>query len=141
MKIFFDGGCRPNPGMMEAAVVAGGRVWIRRDLGHGTNDHAEWLALLYAVDIARMLGERDIVLIGDSGRVIHQAKGLRKSRAADLQPYLDRFAEAKGWFARMRIRQIGRAQNLAGIALEKGHLPGSNLRAESSAGSIHHNLR
>jgi ribonuclease HI len=130
MKIFFDGGCRPNPGMMEAAVVAGGRVWIRRDLGHGTNDHAEWLALLYAVDIARMLSERDIVLIGDSGRVIHQAKGLRKNRAADLQPYLDRFADAKDGFARLRIRQIGRAQNLAGIALEKGHLPGSRLIPE-----------
>lgn len=114
---------------METAVVARGRVWLQRDLGHGTNDHAEWLALLHAIDVARSLDERDVVLIGDSGRIIHQANGDRRNRATDLQPYLDRFAEQKDWFTRLRIRQIGRAQNLAGIALEKGHLPGSTFIA------------
>lgn len=123
MKIFFDGGCKPNPGAMEAAVVARGKVWCRPDLGHGTNDHAEWLALLYAIEVAQMLGERDVVLIGDSGRIVHQANGLRKNRAADLQPYLAVLAEQRPWFTRLRIRQIRRAQNLAGIALEKGQLP------------------
>ncbi len=116
MKIFFDGGCRPNPGPMETAVVARGQSHIRRDLGHGSNHEAEWLALLHAIELARWLGEKDIILIGDSANVVRQANGQMKCRGP-VEAHLARFHDHAAHFRRVRVRQIGRAQNLAGIAL------------------------
>lgn len=119
MKLFFDGGCRPNPGAMEAAVVARGTVYHKPRLGHGSSSEAEWAALLYALEIARTLGETDVTLLGDSALVVHQANGVWKCRSPELQPYLAAFQEQARHFSRIRIRHIRRTQNLAGIALEK----------------------
>src|SRR3546814_19142058 len=55
-KIYFDGGCRPNPGPMEIAVVTGGVAAIDRDIGVGSNLDAEWLALIAALRLARVRG-------------------------------------------------------------------------------------
>ncbi|MBX9883722.1 MAG: reverse transcriptase-like protein [Novosphingobium sp.] len=118
LKLFFDGGCRPNPGVMETAVAAAGKVWHRPAIGQGTNDHAEWHALLDALAVASQLGAEDIVLLGDSAFVVAQASGTLKPRPA-FAPYLARYTALAGTFARVRLRRIPRAQNLAGIALAK----------------------
>jgi len=117
LKIFFDGGCQPNPGMMEAAVVARGVAHHFPDLGHGTNNDAEWLALIAALRVAHSLGINDFVLLGDSATVIDQANG-GKCRSPSLQAHFDTFM-ALGGARPVRIRRIARAQNLAGIALAR----------------------
>lgn len=119
MKIFFDGGCRPNPGEMATAVVAGGRTYVRRSIGRGSSAEAEWAALLHAMEVARELGAREIVLAGDSLNVVSQANGRRKCRDARLAPYLAAFQEEAADFARVRVRHVARTQNLAGIALAR----------------------
>lgn len=119
LKLFFDGGCRPNPGPMETAVATRGQVWHHRDIGHGTNDQAEWHALLDALDVARDLGAQDIVLLGDSALVAAQASGTAKP-GAPFAAFHAAFAAKAAAFTRLRIRRIKRAQNLAGIALAKG---------------------
>ena len=121
LKIYFDGGCRPNPGPIEVAVVARGVAHVRHDLGHGTNTDAEWLALIHAIEVARALGEMRFELIGDASVVIDQANGVRMCRSAALQAHLDRFTVLAEQSPPARIRWIGRAQNLAGIALAKRH--------------------
>ena len=121
LKIFFDGGCRPNPGMMEIAVVARGQAWITRALGHGTSADAEWLALIEAVRIARSLDEPDVVLVGDSAMVVVQANGASKCRSANLQRHLETFRQLIAAGPPLRIQHIRRSQNLAGIALAKMH--------------------
>ena len=118
MKIFFDGGCRPNPGTMEVAAVARGRLH-RRDAGTGTSTQAEWLALLHALDLAQALGERDVILLGDATSVIDQAVNGAKCRSPGPRACRDRFLLAIGNFDRVRVRHIKRNQNLAGIALEQ----------------------
>lgn len=118
LKIFFDGGCRPNPGAMETAVVARGQVHLAHGIGHGTNNDAEWLALLAALRIAQSLGEPDFVLLGDSALVVGQANGTAKCRSEALQTHLRTFRALAG-DTPVRVRHIGRAQNLAGIALER----------------------
>ena len=121
MKIWFDGGCRPNPGAIETAVVAGGRVWHRTDHGRGDNNDAEWLALLDAMAVAHDLGLNDVVLLGDAMMVVHQASGAARRVPPRFRDYRARFQGAAAGFARVRVRQVGRAHNLAGIALQKGH--------------------
>lgn len=118
-KIFFDGGCRPNPGRMETAVVVRGVAYIEDDLGHGTNSDAEWLAAIHALKVALALGERDVRLLGDSALIVGQVNGTRKCRTPELAAYRAQFQALAGQLSSVRIRQIGRAQNLAGIALDR----------------------
>lgn len=118
LKIYFDGGCRPNPGAMEAAVVAAGRTTILRELGQGTSADAEWLALIEALKLAQSLDSGDFVLLGDSAHVIAQATGSARCGKA-TQHHLDRFRALAPTLP--RIRYIKRTQNLAGIALARLH--------------------
>ncbi len=121
IKVYFDGGCRPNPGRIELAVVMRGQVHVRRDAGHGTSHDAEWLALIEAVRLARGLGAADFVLLGDALAVIGPASGRVKcSRAA--APHLRVLDELFPHRSRANFRYIKRSQNLAGIAL--ANLPG-----------------
>ena len=119
VKVYFDGGCRPNPGAMESAVVIRGVAHIRRDLGHGDNDRAEWLALLHALEIAAAHGLRDIILIGDSVSVIRRATGQQTCRSVQARAALARFQQMAGGFDSVRLRHTARTQNLAGIALQR----------------------
>lgn len=116
LKLFFDGGCRPNPGRMEAAVVARGQAFAR-DLGSGTSSRAEWLALLFAVEVADALGATDVVLVGDSADVIAQASGTSRCRR-EAVALRDRFVTVTAGFDRVRLRTVRRGQNLAGIHLQ-----------------------
>jgi ribonuclease HI len=119
LKLFFDGGARPNPGGIEIAVVARGQAHFRDDLGSGTNNDAEWLALLEALAVAERLGATDLILVGDSAPVIAQANGTQPCRSPELQRHLTAFRARQPAFASIRLRHIGRHQNLAGIALER----------------------
>lgn len=119
VKIYFDGGCRPNPGQMETAVVARGVIHHRHDCGFGTNNDAEWLALNHAAELAIKIGVFDVILLGDSTLVVNQATGLAKIRSNALRKHYEAFLTIHRQFERIRIRHIGRHQNLAGIALAK----------------------
>jgi ribonuclease HI len=119
-KIYFDGGCRPNPGAIEVAVVTGGVAHIDRDRGVGTSLDAEWLALIAALRLARERELADFVLIGDAAAVIAQARGDAPARGA-AAGHLATCRQLAGDGPPPRIRHVGRAQNLAGIALARLH--------------------
>jgi ribonuclease HI len=119
LKIFFDGGCRPNPGRIEVAVVARGEVHIFDDLGEGSNGDAEWLALCLAAELAADLGARSFDLLGDSRSIIDQASGASPSRGEQARRYRARFDAAAALIPPRRLRWIPRQQNLAGIALDR----------------------
>ncbi|HZF95468.1 MAG TPA: reverse transcriptase-like protein [Allosphingosinicella sp.] len=125
LKVFFDGGCRPNPGRIEAAVVARGETWFFDDLGTGTNEDAEWLALRLALETAQSLGGGAFDLIGDAAHVIAVANGTARCRSAGSRDHLARFKEAAAAGAPRRVRWIARTQNLAGIALAPRNRPRS----------------
>jgi ribonuclease HI len=105
--------------MMEVGVVVDGRLYHEKNLGHGTNNVAEWLALLYALSVAKSLGADDVEIWGDSMLVVKQANGLWKCKHHELQGYLAEYRAQQGSFSRIRLGHVRRAQNLAGIALEK----------------------
>lgn len=121
LKLFFDGGCRPNPGTMECAVVVRGEAYYRHDAGFGTNSDAEWLAAIHALDVAGGYGETDILLVGDSTLVITQANGVAPCRSQSLADHRAAFIERAARFSSIKIRYIKRSQNLAGIALARLH--------------------
>ena len=120
VKVFFDGGCRPNPGTIEVAVVVGGQRFIERDLGHGTNEDAEWLALIAALRRAQSLGLSDFVLLGDAMAVIGPANGTVPCRRG-AKAHLATLRALEAGMGPARIRYVKRSQNLAGIALAQLH--------------------
>lgn len=119
IKIYFDGGCRPNPGKMETAVVTGGTATVVYDAGVGSSMDAEWLALIAAFRLAQDLGLTNFVLLGDAAAVVAQANGAVPARggAAD---HLSTFHALVGEGPMPSVRHIKRTQNLAGIALACG---------------------
>jgi ribonuclease HI len=119
LKIFFDGGCRPNPGGIEVAVVASGVSYYFDDLGYGTSSDSEWLALRLALRLGQSLGERDFDLIGDCANVIAQANGALRCRTEAAAEHRERFLESASLRPPTRVRWISRTQNLAGIALAR----------------------
>ena len=120
LKIFFDGGCRPNPGQIEAAAVLGGVVHRFSDLGHGSSQDAEWLALIGALELAQSLAPRQFVLLGDALQVVRAANRVLLTRQA-APGHEAVFLDAAVHGPPSRIRWIKRTQNLAGIALAARH--------------------
>jgi ribonuclease HI len=116
IKLFFDGGCRPNPGLIEAAVVLRGQVHLYENLGHGNNRDAEWLALIEAMTLARDLPEA--TLLGDAAEVIAQGMAVMRG-GRPMHAHAARFQAMVR--PGLRLRWVRRAQNLAGIALAARH--------------------
>jgi ribonuclease HI len=121
LKIYFDGGCRPNPGRIQVAVVARGTTRFFDDLGHGTSSDAEWLALRLALEVAQSLGEPEFDLVGDSREVILQASGSMRPGSPAAAAHLARYEECAAAGRPRRLVWTPRQQNLAGIALARRH--------------------
>jgi ribonuclease HI len=120
VKVFFDGGCRPNPGHMEAAVVIRGAEYLFDDLGLGTSSDAEWLALFRALELSQALGLNEVELAGDALIVIRQANSALANGHA-VHGHAATFLALANKARPTRIRWIKREQNLAGIALGRRH--------------------
>lgn len=119
LKVYFDGGCRPNPGAMEVAVVARGATYFFDDLGCGTSSDAEWVALRLALQVAQSLGEPDFDLIGDSLDVTRRASGMYLPGSNTAAEHLARYEESAAKGRPRRVQWTPRGQNLAGIALAR----------------------
>ena len=120
LKVYFDGGCRPNPGRLEAAVVVRGVTHLFDDLGYGTSSDAEWMALISALNLTQALGLERIQFVGDSLEVVRQAnRALTSGQVSNghAATFLNLTVDARP----VRIRWIKREQNLAGIALAGRH--------------------
>jgi ribonuclease HI len=121
MKIYFDGGCVPNPGKRCCAIVSeDGSIQEYNDrLGYGTNNEAEWFGFLWAVNVAQQFEDQPIEVIGDSKLVIMQAQGLWKCNLPTLRGFQKQFREMEGSFSNLKLTHVRRHLNLAGIYIEK----------------------
>jgi ribonuclease HI len=92
-----------------------------KDLGLGTNNVAEWTALILAMDIIKSRGYNDVCVKGDSMMVVKQALGEWKVNGDVFVQMRDEFQKlSKG--LNFTLCHVPRALNLAGIYLEKGSL-------------------
>ena len=125
-----DGGARGNPGPAGYGVLiddeSGRRVVeLSRYLGHRTNNYAEYMGLLAALEYALEHGAQALEVISDSELMVRQINGAYKVRSPIL---LDLYKQAKSkisglaWF---RMRHVLRSQNreadaLANRAMDQG---------------------
>jgi len=81
LKIFFDGSSHGNPGPSGIGIIVfdeSGRVLdkISSFIGFGTNNEAEYRALIEALRKALHLGAEKVELYSDSELVVNQIRGV-----------------------------------------------------------------
>jgi ribonuclease HI len=90
LVIFTDGCCLGNPGPMGIGVVIyrdGVRVEeLDEYLGNGTNNVAEYTAVIRALETAHEMGEKEVHLKSDSQLLVQQLNGEYKVKDAKLRP-------------------------------------------------------
>src|SRR5687768_2925678 len=88
---FCDGACRGNPGPMGIGAVLydelGGKKLgeVSRVCGSGTNNRAEYLALIALLELAKEKGLRDLYVQSDSQVMIRQMRGEYRVKDPQLQ--------------------------------------------------------
>ncbi|MGO9482771.1 MAG: ribonuclease HI family protein [Candidatus Kryptoniota bacterium] len=85
-----DGASFGNPGPSGLGVLvqdSGGKVLKEyfEHLGYGTNNRAEYLALLRSVELAEKLGADELEVKSDSQLVVSQMNGVYKIKHPDLK--------------------------------------------------------
>ncbi len=112
--IFFDGSARPNPGSMKigAVVKCCGSVYeISKNVGKGTNNMAEYLALIEALKAARKMGAKSVKIYGDSSIVIEQINGNWKVKSEELKNLKREVMDLLGKFKRWKAEWIPDSKN------------------------------
>lgn len=112
----FDGACNPNPGPMGIGYTLSNeesRVLVRvgSPVGQGTNNEAEYQALLAGLRHALRLGMWEIDVRSDSLLVVQQVKGIWKARDAKLRRLRDEAVSLLALFRSWSIRHVRREEN------------------------------
>ncbi len=125
----FDGGSRGNPGPSGAGVVVSAAdgtplITLGRFIGRATNNVAEYRGLIIALQEAKKLGARKIIIRGDSELIIKQMKGEYKVRHPQLKPLYDEARQLLGGFEAHKIEHNLRHKNeladkLANLAMDR----------------------
>jgi ribonuclease HI len=113
--VWFDGACSGNPGPMGGGAVVeveGGTPQVlSMAFGQGTNNQAEYRALILGLRHALAAGVEDLVVKGDSELVLRQLKGEYKVRKEELKPLHAEAAKLLRQFASFRLVWVPRAEN------------------------------
>lgn len=114
--LFFDGACRGNPGPMAVGVVLlenGKKVKeLSKRLGIGTNNIAEWRALVEGLKLAKAQGCKELEVRGDSQLIIKQISGQYRVKSDNLVPLFNEARKLCESFERLRFKWVKREENL-----------------------------
>lgn len=111
-----DGAARGNPGPSSAGVVIedlDGKPVARlgRLLGRGTNNEAEYRAVIVALEEAAKLGAAEVEVRTDSELLARQLLGRYKVRAANLKPLFLKARALLAKFRRSNVKHVPREEN------------------------------
>jgi len=123
-QAWFDGATKhTNPGIRGIGAVlkgpAGQIVEIAQEIGEGTNNEAEYCALMAVLDAAVDAGVQDLVVYGDSQLVIRQVNGEWLINSLGLVPLCKTVRELKAQIPQVSLRWIPREENTEADALSK----------------------
>src|SRR3990167_966243 len=113
--LFFDGACRGNPGPMAIGVVLmknGKKLGeLSKRIGTGTNNIAEWRALIEGLKLAMAHGCKQLQVCGDSQLVIKQIKGQYRVKSDNLIPLFNETKKLCDNFKEIDFKWINREDN------------------------------
>ena len=128
-EVYIDGASLGNPGPAGVGVVfvderAQPVRQLSKYVGETTNNVAEYLALLYALQEALQAGYTSLIVKTDSELLARQVSGQYKVRDQRLRLFHDLALHAMGALRSCSVQHIPRAQNrsadhLAGLAAKR----------------------
>jgi len=112
----FDGCCVPNPGEMGIGVVVYNEdndmiIELSKECGHGTNNQAEYNALIMGLEELLLIYNGRLVIQGDSELVIKQMQGEWGTRNKKLVPLYNRAKYIESKFQYVDYELIPRSEN------------------------------
>jgi len=114
-ELFIDGACQGNPGEAGVGVVIleGQRVVkkISEAIGIGTNNTAEYQALIRGLEESLVLEAKKVKVNTDSELLHHQLVGQYKIRNQNLQALFSQVKHLSQKFEAVEIRHIPREKN------------------------------
>ena len=121
---WFDGATKhTNPGIRGVGALLKGpdgqHIEIAQEIGHGTNNEAEYCALMAVLDAAVEAQVQDLVVYGDSQLVIKQVTGEWLINAPGLVPFCKTVQGLKAQIPQVRFIWIPREENSEADALSK----------------------
>ena len=123
-RAWFDGATKAtNPGERGIGGVlkgpAGERIEISENIGFGTNNEAEYAALMAVLDAAVEAKVQHLDVYGDSQLVVRQVNGEWLIKAKELVPLCQTVLNLKAQIPHVTLRWIPREQNSEADALSK----------------------
>jgi ribonuclease HI len=124
-----DGAVEGNPGRGGIGVVLKDRkgewtLLVSKEVGDVTNNEAEWLSFIEALNLARRNKFLKLEVVTDSQLLVRQWSGLYKTRAKNLLKLFKKAKKLAEGFQELRLRQGTRKETreahiLANQALKK----------------------
>ncbi len=113
--LFFDGACRGNPGPMAIGIVLfknGKKVKeLSKRLGKGTNNIAEWNALIEGLKLAKDHGCMELKVRGDSQLIIKQITGRYMVKSENLKSLFNEAKKLCNGFEKIDFKWVRREEN------------------------------
>ncbi|CAN5408503.1 hypothetical protein BH10PLA1_BH10PLA1_15630 [soil metagenome] len=129
LTLEFDGGSRGNPGPAGIGVVVRAEdrtplVTLGRFIGRATNNVAEYKALITAMEEAKKLGAKKIIIRGDSELIIKQMLGQYRVKHPDMKVLYEEAQSLISQFEHAKIEHNLRHKNeladkLANLAMDR----------------------
>ena len=121
LEIFTDGGCSGNPGPAAIGVVIknGSRTvkTMAMSIGQGTNNIAEYTALIYALQEALVLKADEVSVKADSELMCKQVNGTYAVKHENIKPLFNQVKHLITGFKMFNIAHVPREQNCEADAL------------------------
>jgi len=120
-----DGASFGNPGSSGIGVVIHdheGKILKEyfENVGHGTNNRAEYMALLKSIELAGELGAGELEVRSDSLLVVSQVNGFYKIKNSDIKIFVKEVHDRlKKLSMKFKIQHIPREMNKAADKLSK----------------------
>ena len=128
--LFFDGACRGNPGPMAiGAVLLENEKKVRelsKNIGRGTNNIAEWSALIEGLKLAISHGCSELEVRGDSQLIIRQISGRYRVKSENLIPLFNEARKLCENFEKLSFKWVQREENSYTDALSNKALDSKN---------------
>lgn len=114
-KVFIDGASRGNPGNSGIGILLidqnGEQQQIKKFLGTRTNNQAEYMALITALETFKKPGGNKLDIYTDSQLVAHQINGIWKVKDPDIAKLHAKARKLIINFSSVTIQHIPRKKN------------------------------
>ena len=133
-KAWFDGACSGNPGPIGIGSIlklADGEIHtISKECGYGTNNEAEYSALIALLKQAIDLDVKELQIHGDSQLVVNQVAGKWEVHSDGLRPLRDTAQDLMRRIPKVELKWVRRDKNKEADALSSAALCRSTMDEE-----------